>query len=166
MTLIMTFVSIVASISICIFLKNEGRKWNKIVLSSTLLISILFFAFWEIFRCIRYNESLNLSFLGDSPLLLIVLLIVMSIPAIASYHIIIRRSPGALFIFFFYLTILFGIRINSPWTIISTIPIVLIYLYLSYKWYKKISNFSIIVLLIIISIYIGMNFTNYTQIIY
>lgn len=166
MTLIMTIVSIIASTSICLFLRNEGRKWNKIVLTTIIIIATSFFAFWEVIRDFRTGETISFSFnLGDSALLF-ALVFVMIIPAIAAYFFIVRRIPSTLIFFFFYWTLFFGIYINSPWAIISCIPVILLYFHTSYMWYKNISNTALVFLVITISIYLGMNFVNYSTLLY
>lgn len=138
---IMTLVSIIVSTSICLFLKNDGRKWNKIVLTAILIITIgIFFI------------------LGGNFNLVSLMSLIITIPAITAYYVIIRRIPSVLILFLFYITLLFGIFIDSPWTIMLCIPIILLYVYTSYLWYKKISNTILAIIITTISIYLGMNF--------
>lgn len=166
MTLYMTIVSIIASTSICLFLRNEGRKWNKIVLTTVLVVALSFFSFWEVIIEFRSGEEITFSMnIGDSGLLFS-LAFVMSIPAIAAYFFIVRRIPLALVFFFFYWTLFFGIYVNSSWTIISCIPIIILYCYTCYLWYKKISISAMITFVVTISIYLGMNFVDYSSLIY
>lgn len=166
MSIIMTVVSIIVSFSVCYVLRNEGRKWNKVVLMTVFLFAIFMFTFWEMFRSFRYGGNINLSLDIGQPMLILLLFFVLLTPAICAYFFIVRRIPDSIIYFFFYLTIVFGIRIPSPYTIVAILPVFLLYCITSYSWYKFFSNVTIAVFLITLSIYFGMNFVDYTTLVY